>query len=106
VADRLRRVIWSEAARAALDAALTYVAETSLQAAGRLLERALDAAERLSTLSDRGRTVPELEDPAIREIFVGRYRLLYRVEESQVVVLTFLHGARDFTLWRQTQSEV
>jgi plasmid stabilization system protein ParE len=93
-------------ASAALDEALAYVAAASPQAAGRLLERALEAAERLATLSDRGRMVPELEDPSVREVFVGRYRLLYRVEETQVVVLTFPHGARDFTLWRQTQSDV
>jgi plasmid stabilization system protein ParE len=106
VADKIRSVAWSETATAALDEALTYVAASSPQAAGRLLEQALHAAERLSTLSHRGRMVPELEDSSIREVFVGRYRLLYRVEEDQVVVLTFLHGARDFSLWRQTQTEL
>lgn len=47
--------------------------------------------------------MPELDDPAIREVFVFRYRLLYRVEEAPVVVVAFVHGARDFAAWRTNQ---
>lgn len=47
--------------------------------------------------------VPELNDPAIRGIFVYRYRLMYRLEDERVVVLAFVHGARDFANWRQGQ---
>lgn len=47
--------------------------------------------------------VPELDDPAIREVFVFQYRLMYRVEETRVVVVAFLHGARDFADWRTKQ---
>jgi plasmid stabilization system protein ParE len=45
--------------------------------------------------------VPETNDPAIRETFVFRYRLMYRVEDERVVVVAFVHGARDFATWRQ-----
>ena len=34
---------------------------------------------------------------AIREIFLGRYRLIYRVADGCVFVIGFIHGARD---WR------
>jgi toxin ParE1/3/4 len=68
-----------------------------------VLERALQVAEDLSTLSERGRIVPELGDPTARELFVHQYRLMYRVEESQVTVFAFLHGARDFEAWRRSQ---
>jgi len=47
-----------------------------------------------------------LNDPDIREIFVFRYRLMYRVEDERVVVVAFLHGARDFATWRQSQSSL
>lgn len=66
-----------------------------------MLSQALDAAASLSTLSERGRVVPELNDLSIREVFVFRYRLLYQVREKTVVILTFLHGARDFHTWRR-----
>jgi plasmid stabilization system protein ParE len=45
-------------------------------------------------------------DPVIREIFVFRYRLAYRVEAERVVVVAFVHGARDFATWRQGQDSL
>ena len=70
----------------------------------RVLARALEAAESLSTLADRGRIVPEIGEPTLREIFVYDYRLLYRVGEDRVVIQAFLHGARDFSKWRREQA--
>ena len=105
MAGRRREVIWTLQAQAALDAAISYIAEDSLAAAQRMLESALEAAASLSTLSERGRIVPELEIPAIREVFVERYRLLYEVHETKIEVLAFLHGARDFANWQQSSKE-
>jgi toxin ParE1/3/4 len=101
MAARVREVIWAESARDALDEVITYIAQDSQQAALHVLEAALEAAASLSTLSERGRVVPETNDPAIRDTFVFRYRLLYRVEPERVLVLAFVHGARDFATWRQ-----
>jgi plasmid stabilization system protein ParE len=103
MAARVRSVVWAQSAYAALDEVIAYIAQDSRQAAVQVLERALNTAEGLGTLSERGRVVPELEDPAIREVFVHRYRLLYRIERDRVVVVAFLHGARDFAKWRQGQ---
>jgi toxin ParE1/3/4 len=101
MAARVREVIWAESARDALDEVITYIAKDSQQAAVHVLGAALEAAASLSTLSERGRVVPETNDPVIRELFVFRYRLMYRVEDERVVVLAFVHGARDFATWRQ-----
>lgn len=64
-----------------------------------MLIRALEVADTLSTLSERGRVVPELGETTLREVFVYEYRLLYRVREDRVVIRAFLHGARDFSKW-------
>ena len=101
MAHRRRDVIWTLQAQVMLDEAIRYIAEDSLPAAQRMLERALEAAASLATLSERGRIVPELETPAIREVFVGRYRLIYEVKETKIEVLAFLHGARDFAKWQK-----
>jgi len=102
MAARTCPVVWAQSARAALDEVLAYVAQDSQRAALQILDRALEAADSLATLSERGRVVPELGDPAIREVFVHRYRLLYRIERERIVVVAFLHGARDFAEWRQS----
>ena len=94
-------VVWTLRARTMLDEAVGYIAQDSLAAAQRLLMDALDAAASLTTLSGRGRRVPELESRNTRELFVQRYRLIYEVHRSEVHVLALLHGARDFEKWRQ-----
>lgn len=55
-----------------LDEAVTYIAQDSRPAAERLLVQALDAASSLDTFSERGRVVPEFEQPNVREILVQR----------------------------------
>ncbi len=106
MATRVRAVVWSESARDALDEVITYIAQDSQQAASRVLDAALAAAASLATLSERGRIVPELDDPVIRETLVFRYRLLYRVEDERVLVVAFLHGARDFAKWRRSSDSL
>ena len=102
MADRRRRIVWTEQARSALDEILDYIAWDSPQAARSVLEEALASADGLAILAERGRIVPELHDPAIREVFVHRYRLIYEVGPDDVVVLAILHGAREFQRWRES----
>ena len=82
-----------------LDEAVTYLAQDSPPAAERVLIQALDTASSLDAFSERGRVVPELNQPSVRELLVGRYRLLYEVTPAEVQILAFLHGARDLTRW-------
>ena len=73
-----------------------YIAQDSPQAALQVLDQALRAGASLANFAERGRVVPELGDPAIREVFVFEYRLQYKVDDARVLVVAFLHGARDF----------
>ena len=105
MAARVREVVWAESARDALDEVIAYIARDSRQAAVHVLEEALRAGSSLATLSERGGIVRELNDPTIRELLVFKYRLLYEVEEHRVLIVTFLHGARDFATCSQTQQQ-
>lgn len=53
-------------------------------------------AGRLADHPAMGRVVPEYGDPAIRELIVARYRLVYRLEaEANLVrILGIVHGSR------------
>lgn len=90
------RVAWTESAWQELEAAAEYIARDSPHFASALIHEAQLAAQSLKKLPQRGRIVPELKDSAVREIFVKQYRLIYEVGSSRVVVLSFLHGARQF----------
>ena len=59
------------------------------------------AGASLANFAERGRIVPELTNPAIREVFVFKYRLQFKVDDARVLVVAFLHGARDFATWQE-----
>ena len=50
----------------------------------------------LTAHAGRGRVVPELSREEIRELIYGDYRVVYRVAERRVDVLTVRHGRRRF----------
>ncbi len=48
--------------------------------------------------------VAEFAEPTIREVYVGRYRVIYEVATETVEVLGVIHGARDLTaMWEEEQ---
>ena len=79
--------------------AIAFVFNESPNTATRLLEEVLTAAASLSTLSDRGRQVPEVDDPDIRQLLCNPYRVIYRV--GKVVILALLHQRQDVGRWRR-----
>ena len=53
------------------------------------------AVDQLADYPQLGHPVPELQVPEIREVLVGNYRVVYRLEFIDVVeVVTVCHGAR------------
>lgn len=99
-----RLVAWTPEARRTLEEVAQFIAQDSLEGVRRVLNEALETATSLETLPDCGRVVPEIGDPAIREVLVFRYRLMYRVTPDSVAILAFIHGARDFERWRSESS--
>lgn len=80
--DRRRRVVWTSAAESALDEAVGYIAVDAPGAARDLLDRVAAAGASLSRMGERGRRVPEVGDPRVRELLVHPFRMIYRVEDG------------------------
>jgi plasmid stabilization system protein ParE len=40
--------------------------------------------------------VPELGDPAVRELLLSRYRVVYEVFAERVAIVRIVHASRDF----------
>lgn len=95
-----RQVAWAETAWRDLERIADYIAEDSPGYAAAFVRRVRDRARSLEQMAERGRVVPELEEPAVRELIVGSYRLIYEIEGAGVNVLGLIHGARDLVaLW-------
>jgi toxin ParE1/3/4 len=89
---------WTESAVTSLIDTIEYVARDSPSYAAILAVRADRVAVSLEQFSDRGRRVAEFDDPAVREVMVDSYRLIYRVRASKVTLLAFVHKSRDLGL--------
>ncbi|MDI6776354.1 MAG: type II toxin-antitoxin system RelE/ParE family toxin [Syntrophales bacterium] len=74
-----RKVIWSYEATDDLDALAEYIARDSSFYAAAFTQQILDTSRSLNEFSERGRIVPELGNPNIRELLIRDYRLIYTV---------------------------
>ena len=95
---RRRPVAWATIAEQDLAAILDFVARGSPAGAAKLLLRMEQKGSSLGTLPLRGRIVPELLKIQVREyreLLIGPYRLVYRVEGARVVVLGVFDGRRN-----------
>lgn len=87
-------VSWSDQARVRLDEIWQYIAADNPAAAERWVARLIARAEAAAVMPLAGRVVPELNRPTIREVFERTYRIVYRVDQDQIYVLTVFEGHR------------
>ncbi|MEX0701346.1 MAG: type II toxin-antitoxin system RelE/ParE family toxin [Planctomycetales bacterium] len=91
----MARVIWSPQAANDLEAICGYVARDSDTYARLVAERVMEAVDQIARFPESGSIVPEFEDPAIRECFVHRWRVIHRVrKESEIEIVTIFHASR------------
>ena len=90
-------VTWADSAIASVAEQVEYIARDSPSYAATLVTRVERAANSLFQFPNRGRIVPEYGDDTIRELFVDRYRLIYRIRSDGVLIAAFVHGARDLS---------
>jgi toxin ParE1/3/4 len=89
-------VRWSPSARRDLEQIRSYIGFDSPEYARRMVERIINAVERVSALPESGSMLPEKERPELRQIFVANYRIIYRSHPQVLEVVLVLHGARRF----------
>ncbi len=93
-----RRVRWTETARRDLNTIVNYIAEHSVENALGVLDRLRERAESLKDAAGRGRVVPELKALDVyqyHELIERPWRIVYRIEADQVLVMAVLDGRRD-----------
>ncbi len=90
-----RKVVWSHEAATDLTDIADYITKDSEFYAASFVREIIDAGRSLRNFAERGRVVPEFGDKDVRELFVKEYRLMYKIEESNVVILGVIHGRRN-----------
>ena len=75
---------------------VSFIARNNPQRAKSFGNELIDRALTLGELPERGRVVPEISAPSVREIVHRPYRIIYEIfpEQNAVYILRFWHGAR------------
>jgi plasmid stabilization system protein ParE len=86
------RIFWSPLAVDRASEIAGYIAQDNPVAAESWIDAVFKKVEGLKAFPESGRIVPETDNKAIRELIYGNYRIIYRVEEKRISVLTVRHG--------------
>ncbi len=92
----MMRILWSPQSLRDLHAIHDFIASDSESYADLVLANIFAAVERLLRFPHSGRMVPEKNDPRIREVLVGRFRVVYRVGEESLEIATVFAASRKF----------
>jgi plasmid stabilization system protein ParE len=82
------RILWSPLAIERAYEEARYIAQDKPHAALEWLDRLFDSTDRLEKFPLSGRVVAEIGLPEYREIIYKSHRVIYRVDQSAVAILT------------------
>ena len=93
------KVVFSSQAKKDLLDITRYIANDKPQAAKKWSKSVKESVTNLANFPRLGRIVPEYSDDTIRELIQGQYRIVYKIDEqnSIVVIITVHHSRRKLT---------
>ena len=92
------KIVWTELSVEDLREIFDYISKNSTQYARITIDRIYKRTNQISSNPKSGRIVPEINDESLRELIVGKYRLIYYiVDEYRVDILRVHHSARHFS---------
>lgn len=97
-------VHWTQTAQGRLDAIYRYIAQDSPKYATRMVDRITQRSQQIGDYPLSGRRVPEFDDDQVREVIEGSYRVIDRIQSSQIDVLAVIHGARELRKARESET--
>jgi addiction module RelE/StbE family toxin len=92
----MAKVIWSPSSLDDIDAISKYISRDSIYHAALFIDRLFEATDRLKQNPLSGRIIPEIGRESCREIIYGHYRIMYRIEKTNIWITGVIHGARNW----------
>lgn len=86
------KIIWSEHSVSDLEYIHGYISQDSVRYANTVITRIIQSIKNLTQFPNSGRIVPEFRNQKIRELLVYNYRIIYQLSDSQIIILSIIHG--------------
>jgi len=90
----MAQIKWTTQSLDDIEAIANFIARDSSYYARMFTTKAFETVDRLELFSESGRIVPELNRKKIREVIFGNYRIIYRIRDKLIEILTVYHSAR------------
>ena len=92
----MTQIVWSPRSLRDVESIRDYISRDSSRVADLVVARIIKVVERLQAFPESGRKVPERNDPEIREVIAAPYRVVYRLREGNVEIITVFRASRLF----------
>ena len=90
----MEKIKWTNKSIKDLKAIYNYISYDSKFYANRLINKLINRVDQLSEFPESGRIVPEKNNPEIRELIEGNYRIFYRLKEKKVTIIRIHNAAK------------
>ena len=90
----MTEIIWSPRSLRDVESIRDYIAQDSPRIAALVVSRIINTVERLKVFPESGRKVTERNDPQIREVISAPYRIVYRLRDGSVEIVTVFRASR------------
>jgi toxin ParE1/3/4 len=90
-------IVWTNQALHKLNKFVDYIAQDDLVTAEKWALKLIEITDQLIEQPKSGRIVPEYNEPNLRELIIGNYRVIYRMrqEENTIYIQTVWHVRQD-----------
>jgi len=89
------KILWTQEALEQLIEIEDFISKYNPERAAQFITEIIEHAEAVLPGGPRiGRTVPEISNPEIRELIFKKYRIVYRIDNNNVEILTVFEGHR------------
>lgn len=90
----MAKIIWTLRSMNDIKSIYDFISLDSQTYAKRFIQKLVLRVEQLNAFPDSGRIVPEKEDPSIRELIEGNYRIFYRIHRGNIYIIRIYNSAR------------
>lgn len=90
------KIVWSPSSLNDIDLIAEYIARDSADRAALFVLRIIKEIDRLETFPESGRIILEIGNKHSREIIFSSYRIMYKIEQDDILITGIIHGSRKF----------
>ena len=93
----MKRLIWSPRSIRDLASIHEHISQDSPLYAELVVQRLVRAPDRLQQFPESGRVVPERGQAELRELIVRPFRVVYRIRDDSIQIVTVFRASRLFS---------